>query len=437
MTTSSDAPSPPLTSISSRAADAARDAWDNFPALHTANAATRSMEAGNATAWGLSERGRVSTLPPISLGGGIPDADTQPRQELLAAMSRVLEQPGDAPLVYGGPQGYEPLRQEIADYFARNHPARPGTDWYLLTNGAAGAIESICAAFLDPGDVVITEIPTFAGSLRTMRGKQATVVGVGMDEEGLKLDELESTIDRLESDGRRVKLIYTQPTFHNPTGLTMTLQRRLELIELAARKRVLLMEDHAYSELYFDAPPPPTLSELTDGHGVLTVGTFSKVIATGLRIGWVQARPDWIRAMVPARFDMGNSPLLHRMLHEYMVRGNFRDHVGEMRKLYAAKARTLASALEPYGEPYYEVTEPAGGFFLWLKLRNGLLGDAVRDCAAEDGLSFASGNRFYPSGDPGDDGESLRLAYSWPPASTLEDAAERLGRAFHRAASSA
>ena len=165
--------SEPLAPISSRAADAARDAWDSFPALHTANAATRAMEPGNATAWGLSERARESTLPPISLGGGIPDAETQPRQELLAAMARVLDKPGDAPLVYGGPQGYEPLRHEIASYFARNHPAQPGTDWYLMTNGAAGAIESICAAFLDPGDVVITEIPTFAGSLRTMRGKQA------------------------------------------------------------------------------------------------------------------------------------------------------------------------------------------------------------------------------------------------------------------------
>ena len=362
MTTRSDSPSP-LAPPSSRAADAARDAWDNFPALHTANAATRGMTAGSATAWGLSERAPLSDLPPISLGGGIPDADTQPRQQLLEAMARVLDAPGDAPLVYGGPQGFTPLRDEIAAFFARNHPAQPGADWYLLTNGAAGAIESICAAFLDPGDIVITEIPTFAGSLRTMRGKQAEVVGVGMDADGIKLDELEATIDRLEANGRRVKLIYTQPTFHNPTGLTMPLQRRLDLIEVAARRRVLLMEDHAYSELYFDGPPPPTLSELTDGYGVLTVGTFSKVIATGLRVGWVQARPDWIQAMVPARFDMGNSPLLHRMLHEYMVRGNFREHVEQMRRLYALKAKTLAGALEPYGEPYFDVTEPGGGFF--------------------------------------------------------------------------
>ncbi len=434
-TTKSQPSDAAISPLSSSAADAAREAWSSFPALHTANSANQGLNAGTATAWGLSERSALTQLPPISLGGGIPDADTQPRAELLAAVERVLSEPGDAPLVYGGPLGYEPLREEVARFFARNHPARPNADWYLLTNGAAGAIESICAAFINPSDIIITEIPTFTGSLRTMRGKQARVVGVSMDAEGLKLDELEATIDRLEAAGETVKLIYTQPTFHNPTGLTTSLQRRLDLIEVAARRRVLLMEDHAYSELYFDEPPPPTLSELTDGWGVLTVGTFSKVIATGLRVGWVQARPDWIQAMVTARFDMGNSPLLHRMLHEYMVRGDFEAHVERMRQLYARKMQTLSATLEPFGEPYFDVDQPTGGFFLWLRLRQGLVGDQVRDFAAEDGLTFPSGNRFYPANDPGGDGESLRLSYSWPRLEALEAAAERLGRAFHRAAS--
>ncbi len=434
MTTSSHVPDQSFSPISSRAADAARDAWGSFPALHTTNSASKGLTAGTATAWGLSERAPRTQRPPVSLGGGIPDADTQPRQQLLAAMERVLSEPGDAPLVYGGPLGYEPLRDEVARYFARNHPANPTADWYLLTNGAAGAIESICAAFVNPGDIIISEVPTFTGSLRTMRGKQARVVGVSMDDEGIRLDELEATIDQLEAEGKTVKLIYTQPTFHNPTGLTMTLQRRLDLIEVAARRQVLLMEDHAYSELYFDGPPPPTLSELTDGWGVLTVGTFSKAIATGLRVGWVQARPEWIQAMVPSRFDMGNSPLLHRMLHEYMVRGDFREHVDQMRTLYARKMQTLTNAMGSYGEPYFDVTEPTGGFFLWLRLRDGLIADQVRDFAAEDGLTFASGHRFYTANDTGDDGESLRLSYSWPPIAALEDAGERLGRAFHRAA---
>ena len=330
-----DQPNAPLAPISSRAADAARDAWGSFPALHNANSSSKGLSPGSATAWGLSERAPLTQRPPISLGGGIPDADTQPRAELLAAMERVLSEPGDAPLVYGGPLGYEPLRDEVARYFARNHPASPNADWYLLTNGAAGAIESICAAFVNPGDIIITEIPTFTGSLRTMRGKQATVVGVGMDDEGLKLDELEATIDRLEAEGKTVKLIYTQPTFHNPTGLTMTLQRRLDLIEVAARRQVLLMEDHAYSELYFDAPPPPhplgvdrRLGRAHRRH-VLQGDRHGSARSAGSRRGRSGSRRWCRRASTWATVR-----LLHRMLHEYMVRGDFRDHVDRMRLLY-------------------------------------------------------------------------------------------------------
>jgi len=417
------------------AATVARAAWDERPVRSMLAANVLQVAMGTATEWGLSGSQPKTAKSPISLGGGIPDRDTQPRAELLAAMERVLAPPGDAPLVYGGPWGFAPLREEIGRYFARNHPAQPDASWYLLTNGAAGAIEVICDALLNPGDVVITEIPTFAGSLRTIRGKkQAEVIGVRMDDEGIRLDELSEALERAEASGRPAKLIYTQPTFHNPTGLTMTLERRLGLIELAAEHGVMLMEDHAYSELYYDSPPPPTLSELSDGYGVCTVGTFSKVIATGLRVGWIQARPEWINAMLPTRFDMGHSPLLHRMLYEYMACGNFREHVASMRQLYARKARTLASAMAPFGEPYFDFVAPQGGFFLWLKLREGLNADHVRDLAAEDALIFPSGNRFYPGGESGPDGESLRLAYSWPPTTVLEEAADRLASAFDRAA---
>lgn len=410
------------------------EAWEGRSVEEYVNAATRSLSAGSLIDWGLAGRPPKTDAPPISLRGGIPDADTQPREQLIAAARRVLEEPGDAALVYGGPQGFEPLREEIARFFAPNHPAQPDADWYFLTNGAAGAIEAVCSALIDPGDVVISEAPTFAGSLRTIRGKQAEVVGVGMDGDGIRLDRLEQALDRVEAEGRRVKLIYTQPTFQNPTGLTTGLQRRLELLELAARRGVFILEDHAYSELWFDGPPPPTLSELSHGHGVFTIGTFSKVIATGLRVGWVQARPEWLRTLLPTRFDMGNSPLLHRMIHEYMARGDFREHVERMRALYKRKAETLADALVDFGEPYFEITRPQGGFFLWLRLHAGLDADAIHDAATDQAVYFGPGDRFYPNGELGGDPQSIRIAYSWPPVGTLEEAAGRIERAFAEAA---
>ncbi len=410
------------------------EAWAARRVEDYVSAATRKLTAGSLIDWGLGGRRPRSDAPPISLQGGIPDAETQPREQLIAAVQRVLAEPGDAALIYGGPQGYEPLREEIAGFFARNHPAKPDAGWYLLSNGAAGAIEAVCAALIDPGDVVISEVPTFAGSLRTLRGKGAELVGVGMDAEGIRLDRLEAALDAAEAEGRRVKLIYTQPTFQNPTGLTASLQRRMDLLDLAARRGVLILEDHAYSELHFDGPPPPTLSELAHGHGVFSVGTFSKVIATGLRVGWVQARPEWIEALLPPRFDMGNSPLLHRMLHEYMVRGDFREHVERMRALYRRKAETLLDGLTEFGEPYFEITRPQGGFFLWLRLHEGLDGEAIYDAAVDEAVFFGAGDRFYLKGDRGGDPQAIRIAYSWPPIGALEEAAVRLERAFGEAA---
>jgi len=338
--------------------------------------------------------------------------------------------------VYGGPRGYEPLREEIARWFARDHATIPSADEFVLTNGAAGAIDLVCATLLDPGDVVISEVPTFTGSLRTMRGHQAEIVGVPMDAEGIRLDELEAAVKGLRSAGRTIKFIYTIPTFQNPTGLDMSMARRADLVRFAAEQGILILEDTAYSDLYFGEQRTPSLSAIAGGHGVITAGTFSKVIATGLRVGWVQAPPEVIAATVPARFDMGNSPLLHRMLHQFMVSGDFATHVVEMRRLYARKAETLGAALRSLGGSYVEFDAPAGGFFLWLRLRDGLVTRDVQAAAFEAGVIFPAGDAFYPNRDPGADGQCLRLAYSWTSESDLPEGAQRLVEAFEQVARS-
>ena len=386
------------------------------------------------TDWGLAGGGVKSKRPPISMAGGIPDAASQPKQGLLRAMERALAVPDDSPLVYGGPVGYEPLRAEIGKYFARDHAEIPGADHFILTNGAAGAIDMAATLLLDPGDVVISEMPTFAGSLRTFRGHGVEVVGVHLDDDGMRLDQLEAQIARLRADGRAPKLIYTIPTYHNPTGVTMSLQRRVDLVDLAAREGIHILEDTAYNELFFTPERPPTLSAVAGGRGVLLAGTFSKVIATGLRVGWLQAEPALINLLLPGRFDMGNSPLLHRMLHEYMVSGDFAPHVGRMRGIYAAKLDALASTLRDAGEPYFDFTVPEGGFFLWLRLRDGLRGRDVQLAGFEEGAIFPPGAGFYPGGDLDGDPEAVRLAYSWTSAADIAAGGERILAACARVA---
>ena len=326
--------------------------------------------------------------------------------------------------------------------FAKTSPATsrgtripcPAPTSFVLTNGAAGAIDLVCAALLDPGDVVISEVPTFTGSIRTMRGHQADIVGIHMDDEGIRLDDLESAVARLRRDGRTVKFIYTIPTFQNPTGIDMSMARRRDLIRFAAEQGILILEDTAYAELYFGAERLPSLSAIAGGHGVITAGTFSKVIATGLRVGWAQASPELINAMLPARFDMGNSPVLHRMLHEYITGGEFAVHVDAMRGLYRRKVETLSGALRELGDAHVDFTTPEGGFFLWLHLQDGITARDLQTAAFEEGVIFPAGNAFYPDRDPGPDGESIRLAYSWTSEDDLREGAGRLAEAFRRVA---
>lgn len=433
----------------------------------------RKLNTGSVTDWGLPARQPDPGMSPISLAGGIPDDATLPRRGLLAAMARALglapedvgaaevtgnrapasgsapaggpgdpcgtlpfdrgAQRGAAALSYGGPHGFEPLRAEVARFFARDQDPAIGADHLVLANGAAGAIDLACSALLDPGDVVVTEAPAFSGSLRTIRGHGARLVGVPMDAQGVCVDQLDDTLRRVAAAGTPAKLVYVSPTFHNPTGITMPIARRHELLEVAARHGVLLLEDTAYNELYFGDRLIPTLGALAQGHFVITAGTFSKVVAPGLRVGWLQARPELLRLLMPARFDMGNSPLLHRMLYEYMISGELEAHVGRMRAVYRDKMCVLAGALRESCGTALQFTEPGGGFFLWLRLDAPLKAQAVQAQALERGVVFPVGRGMFPAEGPAPDGEYLRLAYSQAGMDHLRTGAERIAACLRSA----
>jgi 2-aminoadipate transaminase len=393
--------------------------------------AVKHLTAGSATDWGMPATVQ-SPIPPISLGGGIPDPHTLPRAELLAAMERALDVPDDTPLRYGGGVGYEPLRQALADRYTRDRHVPVTADHFLLTNGSAGAIDLVCAAFLSPGDVVISEAPTFSGTLRTFRGHQVETLSVGMDEEGLRTDELADLLATLESQGRHAKLIYTISNFHNPMGTTMSLARRRELLQLAARHGAFVLDDDAYGEFFYGDRAPTTLSELANVTGVITVSTFSKIIATGLRVGWVHAEPEVIDRVMRMRFEMGNSPLLHHMIHQFMQDGRLDAHIEHMRGVYAEKLDALTSALHQYCEPYLSFRKPKGGFFLWATLQEGLTALDVQREAILQGVLFPNGHGFFP--DRQDTGQHIRLAFSWVALNDVEEAARRLAVACERVA---
>ena len=396
--------------------------------------AAKYLTTGSATDWGMATE-IVSAVPPITLGGGIPDPATLPRQALAAAMARAVDTPqlDDSPLRYGGPEGFEPLRELLAERYTRDRGFPVTAGHFLLTNGSAGAIDQICSAFISPGDVIITEAPTFSGTLRTFRGHEAEIVPIGMDNDGMRVDDLGPLIERLTAEGKRVKFVYTISNFHNPMGVTLSHERRNTLLRVAAEHGVFVLDDDAYGELYFPGwEAPPALSAMSECNGVISVGTFSKIVATGLRVGWIHATPAILDRVTRVRFEMGNSPALQRMVYEFAKDGHLDEHIASMRKVYERKLDALCDGLREYCEPYLSFRRPGGGFFLWVELHNGLDGLEVQQAAIAEGLIAAGGYGFYP--DRKDPGNHMRLAYSWVREDELHEAARRLAIACAKVA---
>ncbi|MFP6806286.1 MAG: PLP-dependent aminotransferase family protein [Pseudomonadales bacterium] len=376
----------------------------------------------------------------IRLAIGIPDSQTVPKEEFLSATAETITRPGEAAFIYGFGAGYARLRAQLAERYSRDRGIAVDKDWFQLTNGSAGAIDLICRTLINPGDVIIAESPTYMGTLRNFRGVQAEIASVPMDEDGMLIDELSSLVDDLKSQGKRIKFIYTISTFQNPTGATLSESRRQALLQLAADHNILILDDDAYGELYFGNKPlgtlsgalSGTLSGMSGGHGVLTVGTFSKTLATGLRIGWIHGEPELVSLFGQMRFAMGLNQIMVRMVSNYMSDGVLDKHTAYIRGLYYKKMTILADALEQRASKHLYFSRPGGGFYLWVGLNN-LNEDDVWRTAWEEGVAVTPGKNFFVDRS-GENGEHIRIAYPWTPIEQLEEGARRIGIACERVA---
>ena len=409
----------------------AADIWGKTDVLSLLAEAAIAIGAGTPTDAGVSWTLNTTVENPITMGGGVPDPGTLPATDLQKALSNAVLDTPEETLRYGGVLGFEGLREELAKRWSSIDGVPLNLDNFITSNGSAGGISNICDAFIEPGDVVIIEAPSFSGSIRTIRGHMAEIVPVSMDEEGVLVDEAAVIIKQLQDAGKRVKLFYTIADFHNPTGVTMSTRRREALIDLCARNQILIMEDAAYADIYFGDAPPPSLYGLANGQGILKVGTFSKPIATGLRIGWVQGREDFIDALGRVKYDMGNSPVLLRALGEYLEKKLLDKHLEAMRPLYKAKCEALCESLEEHCSQYVRFVKPDGGFFLWVECI-GPKSKEVMEQAAKLGLIFPVGANFFLEQEK-DDTSHLRLAYSTASVDELRRVGPLMREAFVRA----
>jgi len=370
---------------------------------------------------------RPDAGPVISFAGGLPDIPSLPGEALLRAARTVIDREQKEALEYGGTFGPQPLREAIAERSSGIEGIPVGVDQVMVTSGSAHGIGTVCETLLDPGDIVLTESPNFPGSMRTIRSFGAEQYAVPMDELGLRVDGLEEQLDRAAQAGRRVKFIYCIPTHQNPAGCTLPLDRRERMIELAREHGTLILEDDAYGELWFRENPPPSLFALSGGEQAIKVSSFSKIIATGLRMGWAMGPAPLISRIAALRYDMGSSVFLGRVIAEMIRNGDLERHIVNLRGIYARKLERMEDALRRYCADYCTYQQPQGGFFLWLQLRPDLASHAVQQAAMQRGVIIGQGPQFFADGQATN---HLRLAFSYVAMEDIEEGVQRLGEAM-------
>lgn len=369
--------------------------------------------------------------PVISFAGGLPDIPSLPGELLLKAARTVIDREQKEALEYNGTFGPMPLRQALAERSSQIEGVEVGVDQVLICSGSAHGIGLVCETLLDPGDIVICESPNFPGSMRTMRSFGAELVSVAMDDEGLRMDLLEIELKKLADAGKRAKFIYCIPTHQNPAGITLPIARRERLAELAREYNTFVLEDDAYGELWFDGPPPPSIYALTNGDHGIKVSSFSKILATGLRMGWVMGSPALISRLSATRYDMGSSPFLGRIIAETIRNGDLDRHVERLRGIYKRKLERTEDALNRYCAQYTTHVKPLGGFFLWLLLPPHINSRDVQMAANERGVIIGQGPQFFADGNATN---HLRIAFSYVSMEDIEPGIQRLGEAISEVA---
>lgn len=351
----------------------------------------------------------------ISLLFGHPDPTTLMTPEFQHAVQVVLTQPyAYRALQYGAEQGTPALIDFLVEKLNRDQGLSLTSQNVMITAGSTGAVDMIARLYAKSGGVVIVEAPSYTDSLHVLRDHGIDLHSVPMDEKGLVTGDLENLLQKLQADGKSPKMLYTIPNFHNPTGITASLERRHEVIRLAKQYGFLIVEDDVYHDLSFKDDVPPTYYALTGGDQVVSIGSFSKTLVPGLRLGWMVAAPDIIENCVNSgvmQMGGGSNPFAAQIVAEYCCAGAWEEHIKSLRTVYEKRCAVMLDALSRYMPPDVKWTHPTGGFFLWIYLPEHIFAQDVKRNALEKGVSLAGGSGFFVN--PDDGAHNLRLAFSY------------------------
>jgi 2-aminoadipate transaminase len=363
---------------------------------------------------------KIAERPDIlSFAGGLPAPELFPVEAIAQAHAEVFANEGPAALQYSTTEGYGPLREWICAHNAERGLVST-IDQVLITAGSQQGIDLVAKVMLDAGDVVVVENPSYLAALQNFDGYQARIEFVGSDDQGMRVDELEALATRC-----RPKLIYIVPNFHNPKGTTLSLERRHALVRFAQKHRVLILEDNPYGELRFRGEALPSLASLDDMGVVVQLGTFSKTLAPGLRIGWAVGSRELTRSLtiVKQSTDLHTATLAQRATAKLLSTFDYNSHLTRLRATYGERCQAMLDSLETHMPEGTRWTHPDGGMFLWAELPRGMRGEDILPRAIEQKVAFVPGSPFFAANPKA---ECIRLNFSNRPPAIIDEGMRRL-----------
>ncbi|MCU1508619.1 MAG: PLP-dependent aminotransferase family protein [Glaciihabitans sp.] len=389
------------------------DPWYGSYAERTAGLAASEVRA----LFAVASRPEV-----VSLAGGMPYVSALPREIVTGAMDRVMRDRGPIALQYGSGQGAPALREHILEVMALEG-IRASVDDVVVTTGSQHALELVTKIFIDPGDVVLAEGPSYVTAMVVFKSYQAVIEHSEMDEHGLVPEALRQKIAYLKAAGKTIKFLYTVPTFSNPAGVTLTWERRLEILEICRSEGILVLEDNPYGLLYFGGPPPHAMRSVEED-GVIYLGTFSKTLAPGFRVGWALA-PHAIREKLILANEaavLSPSSFTQLIIAEYLATADWKGQIDTFRGVYRERRDAMLQALSDY-LPDTSWTVPNGGFYVWLTLPANLDSKSMLPRAVKELVAYTPGTAFYADGGGRN---KIRLAFCYPTPDFIREGIRRL-----------
>jgi 2-aminoadipate transaminase len=345
----------------------------------------------------------------ISFAFGFPDPASLPAAEVAAATAETLAERGRTALQYGDNAGYSGLIDELIAKLKRDQGINASRENLLITAGGSQAIGLLLDTFVDWGDPIVSEMPTWLGAVKAFRNVGADVFSVPVDAEGTDIVALECALSTLREQGRAPKFVYVISNFQNPTGVTMSLQRRHELLDVVRAAGTILIEDDAYFDLRYEGEKLPAIYSLDDGANVVYMGTLSKTMGPGMRLGWLVGPPELIRRMAALKVDGGTNVFGAHVAANWLP-GQLLPHVERLREVYHRRRDLMLAALERHMPPGTSWTRPEGGFFIWVTLPKGIDTTRMQTQVQELGVEYLPGPTCFADGSGGN---QLRLSFSF------------------------